>query len=355
MRTDIYEVLDKICEYPRGKVLATIIDVAGSSYKKAGSTMLFLEDNHQIGLLSGGCLEQDLKARIKDFWNEPTSTVVTYDLSSKDDLSWGQGAGCNGIIKVAIESITPLFLNDLKRVRNLVNNGKAVTHIKRISSSYQSIEYLFCTEGEIFGQWQGELPNVHSISEGTLDYKKEKKSYLFKQEILARPRLFIYGAGVDSIPLANLAHYGGYQVIIVDWRPAFCNPSLFPFACQTLNATPSEFVQSFSFSSADSIILMTHNYEKDTQLIHLFLTKKVGYVGLLGSKKRAEIILKGVKVPEWIHYPVGLAIGAEGPQEIAVSIIAELIQSKARRGAKPLEENNWDLSCCRTKYSYGNM
>jgi xanthine dehydrogenase accessory factor len=136
---------------------------------------------------------------------------------------------------------------------------------------------------------------------------------------------------VDKIPLAHLEHYIGFQVIVADWRPAYCDEIHFPFVKQTLIASPKEFVQSLSFLPTDSIDIMTHNYEKDDQLIQLLLDNKVGYLGILGSEGRAKKLLRGVRIPQWIHFPVGLAIGAEGPQEIAVSIMAELIQNKARR------------------------
>lgn len=334
MRTDIYEILDTVCDSPCKSVLATIIDVQGSAYKKEGSTMLFQKDGQQVGLLSGGCLEQDLFARVNDFLNELTSMIVTYDLSAEDDLSWGQGVGCNGIIKVVVESITPMFREDLRKVRNLVNRGVDVTHIKKISTKDKVIGYLFCTEeGGFFGQWKGDLPANHQLEEKTLLLQSDQEVSLFKQTIVARPRLIIYGAGADAIPLANLAHHTGFQVIVADWRPAYCNEKHFPYAYKTYIASPNEFVQSLSFSPSDSTIIMTHNYEKDNQLIQSLLAKKISYLGLLGSKARAEKLLKGVSIPEWFHFPVGLSIGAEGPQEIAVSIIAELIQNKTRRVA----------------------
>ncbi|MGM0875373.1 MAG: XdhC family protein [Bacillota bacterium] len=332
MRTDIYEILDTVCDSPCKNVLATIIDVQGSAYKKAGSTMLFQEDGQQVGLLSGGCLEQDLFARVNDFFYEPFSTIVTYDLTAEDDLSWGQGAGCNGVIKVVVESITSLFREDLRKVRDLVNRSIDVTHVKRISMNDKVMDYLFCTaNGEFFGQWKGKVPPIHKLEEKTLTLQSDQGAYLFKQKIIARPRLIIYGAGVDTIPLVHLAHYTGFQVIVADWRPAYCNEIHYPFVCKTYIASPYEFAHSFSFSSSDSIVLMTHNYEKDDQLIHSLLEKKIGYLGILGSKVRAEKLLKDVSIPEWVHFPVGLSIGAEGPQEIAVSIMAELIQNKARR------------------------
>lgn len=335
MRTDIYEILDHVCQSAVNKVLATIIDVQGSAYKKAGSTMLFQESGPQVGLLSGGCLEQDLFERIKDFFYQPSSTVFTYDLSAEDDLSWGQGAGCNGIIKVVVESITSQLLKDLQKVRDLVNQGVNVIHVKRISKNLKVLDYLFYSDnGKSFGQWEGEKPAKIDFTGNTHILKRNQGDYLFFQKLKARPRLIIYGAGVDAIPLAHLAHNTGFQVIIADWRPAFCNKEHFPFAYNTFLATPFEFAQSLPCTSTDSVVIMTHNYEKDKQLILLLVEKNLGYLGVLGSKARAERLLKGIEIPEWVHYPIGLSIGAEGPQEIAVSVMAELIQNQKENKAR---------------------
>lgn len=332
MRSDIYEILDYVCQYPGKKVLATIIDVQGSAYKRAGSTMLFHEDGLQVGLLSGGCLEEDVFERVKPFFYEPSSTIITYDLSAEDDLSWGQGAGCNGKIKIVVETVTSQVYKDIQKVRTLVNNGVNIVHIKRFSKSNEITDYLFHTEfGENFGNWNGALPTITNVADNSTLLFDNQGDRLFFQKILARPRLIIYGAGVDAIPLAQLAQYTGLQVIIADWRPAFCNKRHFPFAYKTVIATPNEFVSSFSFTTSDSVVLMTHNYEKDKQLIELLVEKKLGYLGILGSKTRAERLLRGMDIPEWVHFPVGLSIGAEGPQEIAISVIAELIQNKTRR------------------------
>lgn len=329
MRTDIYEILDSVSSSGK-KVLATIIDVEGSSYRKAGSVMLFRENGQHAGLLSGGCLEQDLFLRSEKLLKESISAIVVYDLSSEDDLSWGQGAGCNGIIRIVIEAVTPVLEMQLKEVKRLVNQGVDVTHIKKISLDGVVTDTLFLTnDDEAFGEWQGKFPDVLNITNNTL--LKENGYYLFIQRFTARPRLFIYGAGADAIPLAHLAYFNGFYTIIADWRPAFCNNKFFPFADETCIALPSEFSQTFDFLSKDSVVLMTHNYEKDHQLLDKLLNKELGYLGILGSKNRAERLLRGKMIPEWVRFPVGLSIGAEGPNEIAVSIIGEIIKTKAGR------------------------
>ncbi len=335
MRTDIYEILDTISQTSGKKVLATIVNVDGSAYKKAGSMMLFDENGKKTGLLSGGCLEEDLLARSKDMENQLESTVVTYDLSAEDDLSWGQGVGCNGMIKVVLENLTPLFTTHLKKVRELIDNGQSVTHIKKMTAEGVVTDYLFFTDAaEYFGEWKGDVPNLNEIEVNKLT--EYKNSIFFKQEIPARPRLFIYGAGIDAIPLAHLAHLTGFQVIVADWRPAYCHEQNSPFSTQTKIVNPKEFAENFSFSVQDSIVLMTHHFQKDLELLSLLLKKRFRYLGILGSKDRAKRLLNGRVVPDWVHFPVGLDIGAEGPHEIAISIMAELIHYKTRRRVSAL-------------------
>lgn len=324
MRTDLYEILETISQTPVKKVLATIVNVEGSAYKKSGAMMLIDENGTQTGLLSGGCLEEDLLARSKALINKQTSTIVTYDLSAEDDLSWGQGIGCNGEIKVLVEFLSSLMTTHLIKVKDYIENGQSVTYVKKMTMDGVITGYLFFTAAsEYFGQWNGEVPDISEWAGDKLIFSQ--KELFFKQEIPARRRLFIYGAGNDAKPLAHLAYLAGYQVIVADWRSGLCHKDNFPFS-QTEVVTPSEFMDKHSFSPLDSIVLMTHHFQKDAELIKLLLKSRIGYLGILGSKDRARRLFNGIHPPNWVYFPVGIDIGADGPQEIAISIMAQLIK-----------------------------
>lgn len=326
MRTDIYKILDALLFSRDNNVLATIVEVDGSAYRKEGTMMLFQENDLQVGLLSGGCLEVDLEARVSECNYQPHGQFVTYDLSGEDDLSWGQGTGCNGVVKVLIESLSTKFIADLTRVRDLVNQGRDVKFIRRISKTGEVLDYLFSvSNSEFFGEWEGDIPDCDSLSEDKLVENSISGSFLFFKKIRARSRIIIYGAGPDAVPLAILAKQLGYQTIVADWRSGYCCEEYFPFVDDRIVAFPQELEKKLRFRETDSFVLMTHSYEKDKQLIDLLLLKKLNYVGLLGSKTRAKRLLAGIEIPSFFHYPVGLPIGAEGPNEIAVSIIAEII------------------------------
>ncbi|MBU7593089.1 XdhC family protein [Metabacillus halosaccharovorans] len=335
MRTDVYEILESISQTKVKKVLATVVNVEGSAYKKGGSMMLIDENGEQTGLLSGGCLEEDLHARSKDLIEAQASTIVTYDLSAEDDLSWGQGIGCNGKITVLIETISSQLSTHLDKVKDYIDNGKTVTCVKRMTPEGFVTDYLFFTAAsEYFGQWNGDIPNINELTLNKLSISE--RGLFFKQTIPARPRLFIYGAGTDARPLANLASLSGYQVIVADWRAGLCHKDNFPFS-KNYVVTPGEFVRTFSFSDVDSIVVMTHHFQKDVELISLLIKTRIRYLGILGSKDRARRLFNGINPPGWVHFPVGLDIGAEGPHEIAISIMAQLIQlTKKRRDASVL-------------------
>ncbi|TXC91526.1 XdhC family protein [Metabacillus litoralis] len=327
MRTDIFEILDSLSSSPHKNVLATIVDVNGSAYRKEGAMMLFQENDTQVGLLSGGCLEVDLKARISEGNYQPHSQFVTYDLSGEDDLSWGQGTGCNGVVKVLIESLSPKLINDLVKVRDYVNDGLDVKYVRSISKAGKVLNYIFSVEKKqkFFGDWKGSIPDFDSLKEDKLVENDISESFLYFKTIRARSRIIIYGAGPDAVPLVILAKQLGYQTIVVDWRPEYCSEEYFPDADDRIIAFPQEVEKKLCLRETDSFVLMTHSYEKDKELINQLLLKQINYVGLLGSRTRAERLLTGMEIPPSFHYPIGLPIGAEGPNEIAISIIAEII------------------------------
>nr|WP_275580274.1 XdhC family protein [Metabacillus crassostreae] len=318
--------MDVLSSSDYNNVLATIVEVEGSAYRKEGAVMLFQENDNQVGLLSGGCLEADLRARISESHYKPRSQFVTYDMSGEDDLSWGQGTGCNGVVKVLIESLSPKLITDFGKVRSFVNEGQDVKYIRRISKTGKVLEYLFSLDNKIyFGEWKGDIPNLGFLQEDKLSEDDTSDDFLFFKTIRARPRFIIYGAGPDSIPLAILAKQLGYETIVIDWRPSYCSEEYFPYADDRIVAFPQELEKKLCLREADSFVLMTHSYEKDKQLIDLLQLKRLNYVGILGSKARAKRLLAGVEIPPTFRFPIGLPIGAEGPNEIAVSIIAEII------------------------------
>lgn len=322
----MHRILDiGVCERD---VLATVIHVDGSAYRKEGACMLFREDGTQIGLLSAGCLEADVAVRVHDVRRKGTSETIVFDMRVEDDLSWGQGAGCNGAVHVLLEPIDKHLQKHLKAVKSYLDCGVEVTTFKKLNDAGAVSDYLFFAGGHTFGEWSDDVP------EGIHCYRNQKSGICFASEISAhiyihtiwpKPRVIVFGAGMDVMPLVRLAAQSGFYTIVSDWRPALCSRVNFPDADELIVAFPEEAFQYISFTPRDFILILTHQFQRDQQVLQYFLTKQVRYIGVLGSKARTQRLLGGSDLPPVVKSPVGLSIGAEGPEEIAVSIVAELI------------------------------
>ncbi|WP_210468431.1 XdhC family protein [Sporosarcina sp. 6E9] len=312
--------------------LATIVDVKGSAYRKEGASMIIKADDSHVGVLSGGCLEQDLHFRAKEIFVSGHSKVFEYDLSAEDDLGWGLGAGCNGIVSVLIRNIDCCFRISLLTITRHLSNKSPVLFIQ---SMKDMDSYAFISRsGDRIGSFKSVIPlEINSVLHSTSPFRKVAEQRIidgqpfFVQLIWPTPELYIFGAGEDARPLANLAGSAGYTVNLLDWREGLVTEEYFPSVQTRQVGGFSELIASTSFSSLDSVVIMTHDFQRDKTIVENLIKVPLFYFGILGSKKRTERLIGG-KIPDWIHSPVGLSIGADGPAEIAVSILAEMISIK---------------------------
>jgi xanthine dehydrogenase accessory factor len=347
----IHEILEAMEEFANDSVLATIIRVEGSAYRKEGTSMLFRGDGAQIGLLSTGCLENDLAYQVQEMANQRTTKTVVYDLRAEDDLSWG--AGCNGAISVLLEPIDACLREHLSKLKFHLENGKRVTMIKKLTKDYSVSDYLFITDDQqLFGKWHGRVSSQMKRLLNDLHQSTLKSGIIFLSELSAdfyihcfepKQRLIVFGAGRDTVPLVKMASQAGFSVLVADWRSSLCKREFFPDADQVIVGFPSEVMPMLALSSQDFAIVLTHHFQRDQELLNLLKGQKLAYLGILGSKVRTQRLLEGREIPPEINSPVGLSIGAEGPEEIAISIVAELIQRKhALRVEKVVaKEGSW--------------
>lgn len=316
---DIYPILD-VLEQEGEKVLATIIRVKGSAYKKEGASMIFFEDGSYKGMLSAGCLETDLALRAKKVMKEHEAEILQYDLREEDDLGWGQGSGCNGTIDILLEPVTNQLVEDLFFVKKLLNSQKPVIFLKRLD---ELGEYLFIEEeGASFGNWSGNIPVLEFTSKSGIITDNS----IFQHTIQPKPRLIVYGAGVDAKPLVTLASETGFSVLVCDWRKELCQKNHFPTAEQHLVGFPKELLEQLSFTPYDFVVIMSHHFQRDQEFLLHLIHENIGYIGVLGPRERTKRLLNGENIPTWVFSPIGAPIKAVGPDEIAVSIVAEMIE-----------------------------
>lgn len=301
--------------------------------------MLFLEDGSQLGVLSAGCLEAHLSVCVPDILETGVSRSFVFDMQSLEPMAWGEEPGCGGVVHVTMEPVQDEFVDYLYTLKHYLDRKIEVILVKKFGSDGSVTDYGFLTrDRHLFGEWRGEFPQelIHSMlsddsRRSGMRFVSSLQSDIFVHTYYPKPRLIIFGAGPDARPLAALATATGYAVIVSDWRPVLCDRRYFPDVESILLGFPEETVGMMHFTPYDYAIVMTHNFRRDQQLVQLLGERQLRYLGILGSKSRTERLLTAMPVRIKVHSPVGLVIGAEGPEEIAVSIIAELILEKNKK------------------------
>lgn len=308
-------------------VLATLVAVAGSSYRRPGARLIVTATGERIGSISGGCLEEDVLARAHYVATTGRAELVTYDTSSENDLVWGVGLGCHGVVQVLLEPIpatAPAWVDTL------------ATHLAARRPTPLAV------------LWRSSDPALPLGTRLAADLPTSPAdSAVFVETLTPPPALLIFGAGDDAQPLAQLAAPLGWAVTIADPRPAFATAARFPTASRLVVAPAAELVARVAPEPGALAVVMTHHYIHDVPLLRDLLPLDLPYLGLLGPKKRADRILADLARDGFtptsaqltaLHAPVGLDLGAETPAEVALSILAEIRATLARRDARPLRD-----------------
>lgn len=305
-------------------VLATLVSVAGSSYRRPGARLLVTAGGRRIGSISGGCLEEDVMARAARVRETGVPEVAVYDTTSENDLVWGVGLGCHGVVQVLLEKLPP----------QPAWVGRLATNLRERHPTRLAVRHA----GGECSTWGTRLAD---------DIAAGSESGCFLQTIAPPSALVLFGAGDDALPLVRLAKELGWHVTIADPRAALATAERFPQA-DAFVVGPAENLVALADPGTDALaVVMTHHYVHDVPVLGALLARRLAYVGLLGPKKRTERILSdlakgGLDVtPEMrarLHAPIGLDLGADSPEEVALSIMAEIQAGLARRNARPLRE-----------------
>jgi len=348
---EILDIIKAFAEAQRsGKqtALATVVHVEGSSYRRPGARMLIEDDGQLTGAISGGCLEGDALRKALLVMNEKRSKLVTYDTMDDDDAKFGVGLGCNGIIQVLIEPIDEENPNNPIRFLKAVNEKRQQSVLVTLFSlqDKKDPQYGTCLlvkEDKAVVDTTPVLKEVliHDAEEVMINQVSSFKNYISNDhdltafiEVIKPPvSVIIIGAGNDVIPLVNMADILGWETTVIDGRANYAKKERFASACHVLVSKPEQVLDQIVIDERTVFLLMTHNYNYDKAMLNELLQKNVTYIGMLGPKKKRERILgefkeEGVVFTEQqlsvLHSPVGLDIGAETSEEIALSILAEI-------------------------------
>lgn len=354
---DIVAAYDDAVKLGIKTALATVVLVEGSAYRRAGARMLITEDGQLTGAISGGCLEGDAlrKARMVIMQQQPL--LVTYDTMDDDDAKLGVGLGCNGIIHILIEPIRHEHSNPIALLKTVI-----------ASRSHAVLVTLFSLQNRKAAQpgsclcltAQGIIRNgattpydslllgyAMEALDGQRSAVKDYEEYTaFVECVKPSVSLVIIGAGNDVIPLTQMATVLGWEVTVVDGRPNYATAERFPRVGKILIAKADEVLNKLDRSAQTAFVLMTHNYNYEIAFLKTLLPMQPPYIGILGPRKKLERMLDeleagGTEISagnmDAIHGPVGLDIGSETAEEIALAILAEIKAVSAQRNGRSLK------------------
>ena len=331
--------------------LSTVVAVEGSSYRLPGARMLIDSTGRRLGAVSGGCLEADIARRGRLLTPQNPTSLIHYD-NSDPDTAWGLGLGCNGAIKILIEQLNPgpadsaikflqtcvthripgviatLFAGPITGRLTLTNTGAQTSTIPdpdlHTAVLYDARQSLQSGETTTI-TYETPLGPVHALIES----------------IHPPLPLLIFGAGHDAVPLVKYAKSLGWHVTVVDRRQSYARPDHFPQADAVIAASAEEISKKINLNKESVAVIMTHHYPDDRALLEILLNSPVNYVGVLGPRSRTNRMLcesATIKFHPKLHAPIGLDIGADGPDQVAISIIAEILAHKNHRPATSLRQ-----------------
>jgi xanthine/CO dehydrogenase XdhC/CoxF family maturation factor len=370
MLREISEEMQRLIGEPDGGTLVTITRTTGSAYRREGAKMVCSRAG-MVGSVSGGCLEGDIAELSLVVVERDQPQIVTYDTNAENENVWGLGLGCNGTVEVLVEPMRWWRTEEGKAlfdaIMNRVNKGERcaiVTLLEQDGEQPRSLRRLLLDPaGNIFGtlgsraldtaaaQRARSILNDESVRPSrriTLEHNSSPCE-MFVDAIVPATHILVVGGGHDAIPVVRMARELGLRVTLIDSRPNFATRDRFPEADQVLCVQPEEFAQKVSFEGAPAIILMNHNYQKDLAVLAQVLTSPAEFtnIGELGPHARTEQMLgelrkEGLKMVshkvDQVRTPIGLDLGADSPQEIALAMLAELLAVKNRRSGMALRD-----------------
>lgn len=332
----ILQLLTRLGEQGRGAALATVVNIRGSAYRRPGAKMLIEDDGTMAGSVSGGCLEADVREVALSAIRDGVPQLLHYDTGSDDETPFGLGLGCNGAVDIFVQRATaPDLLETSRRIIPLLDGDVtfAVSTIVRGPTGLgRSI--VVTTKGNSAGSTgDTNLDRLIAaratefLGTGTSQLHDVEGHRVFTEIQLPPPSLLVIGAGEDTRPLVASASDVGFRVTVVDHRPAYLTPDHYPAGTRLVEARSDANLADLPLGPRSYAVVKTHSLEHDREWVRRLLTSDVPYIGVLGPRARIDDVLRdiGAEDNERVFGPVGLDLGADGPEQIAVSVVAELL------------------------------
>jgi xanthine/CO dehydrogenase XdhC/CoxF family maturation factor len=317
----------------RRAALATVVRIEGSSYRRPGAKFLIEDDGETLGGVSGGCLDADVRDIGLRVIQTGVPRLLHYDTGADDRTVWGLGLGCNGSVDIFVQPATePVTLETLREIRTRLDGTSGFAIVTTIDG-----------EGGRGRMRIADLPQRDTRSR----VESRDSGRVFTEVLTPPPDLIVCGAGDDSRPLVTYASETGFAVTVVDHREAFLSATRFPAAKYRLCLRADAGAGTLTAGPRTLVVIKTHSFVHDRDWLEVFLDTPASYIGLLGPRTRAEELLALLDVADdRVFAPVGLNLGADGPEQIAISIVSELLAVLARQQPGHLREKGLAIHAC---------
>jgi xanthine/CO dehydrogenase XdhC/CoxF family maturation factor len=344
-------------------VLATVVKTQGSSYRLPGARLLLTSSGKRAGSISGGCLEGDL---LKKAWwlTENGPLVRRYDTTPEGEIgSGGFGLGCNGIIHVLLERLTPPAAPVLDVIGSVRRERHAAVIAHLIAPSELIGQRLFVdasghidyniVDSDLRRSIESEAQAVPLDGESRL-VTLNRNVEVFIEVLVPPLHLLVFGAGEDAVPLTDLAKYLGWQVSVFDGRAHYARTEKFPSADRVAVRSSDASATDLAIDPWTAAVLMSHSYSQDLAALKQLAGEPLCYLGILGPRKRTNQLLEdaGIDAAKLgaLHSPMGLDIGADGPEQVALAAVAEIQATLNRRKGGLLRDRDGSIHAAESSW-----
>jgi len=293
--------------------IATVARVRGSTPVPSGTKMLVGEAGRLIGSVGGGCVEADVIGAALEAQARRQPAMLTHHLNA--DLAGDLGLSCGGTVDIFVEPV----VSDDAYVRVLEAAAGAESGVVRTAVEWKA------GPTKTFEPLPPDAPRGEPAT-------LTKDGRFVVERIVTAPRVLVFGAGHVGGAIARAAAAAGFRVVVIDDRREYADPARFENGIGVLTGDVDAALARYPLSAADAVVIATRGHRNDALILERIATSPAGYVGLLGSRRKKSVVTKGLttagvpaKALKRVRVPVGLAIGAITPEEIAVSVVAELI------------------------------
>jgi xanthine dehydrogenase accessory factor len=340
-------IADRVVEASRAgrpAALAIVTRIEGSAYRRPGAKLLIEPDGSVAGGVSGGCLEEDVRQVGLAVVESGRARVLHYDTGDDENKVWGLGLGCNGEVDLLVQSVGEPALGTFACLAGLLAGDTAFALATIVEDGGPGGLAVVGESGRLAATFAAD-PDIDAVALAALRARQSGLGragarQIFTEVLVPPPWLVVCGASDDAVPLVRFAAAVGFRVLVADHRRAHLTPERFPDAQKLLALRPEQPSPELPAGPGTFAVVKTHSLERDRQWVGRLIAAGAGYLGILGPRARATRILSdlGATGRDRVFAPVGLDLGADGPEQVALAVVAELLAVFSGRSPRHLRE-----------------